>query len=52
MCREQDLTFYQLVAAPLLGASYLLDEKPDLAIELLQPIRERESHLNIRNRTR
>lgn len=49
MCREQDLTFYQLVAAPLLGASYLLCDKPDLAIELLQPIKETENHLNIRN---
>jgi DNA-binding SARP family transcriptional activator len=49
MCGEQGLTFYKLVAAPLLGEAFLLGDTPELAIELLQPIKETESHLNIRN---
>jgi DNA-binding SARP family transcriptional activator len=49
MCSEQGLTFYKLVAAPLLGEAFLLDERRELAIELLQPIKETENHLNIRN---
>jgi tetratricopeptide (TPR) repeat protein len=49
MCSEHGLTFYKLVAAPLLGEAFLLDERPELAIELLQPIKETETHLNIRN---
>jgi tetratricopeptide (TPR) repeat protein len=49
MCGEQGLTFYKLVAAPLLGEAFLLGDTPELAIDLLEPIKETESHLNIRN---
>jgi class 3 adenylate cyclase len=49
MCEEQELTHYKLVAAPLLGALHLLAGKPDRAVKLLQPIKDMESKLNIRN---
>jgi tetratricopeptide (TPR) repeat protein len=49
VCRAMEHVHYLLVVAPALGAAYILDGRPEAAIDLLEPIRQTDEQLGMRN---